>query len=195
VTPSASPSSAPATSPAPSVAPSAAPAFAGWSPLGTAPSGWTAYRGHANVPFALYYPAGWTVDESQAQQGRVYFYAPGVTAPVANAVWMMIDTTGVKDPAATIDAMRDMYIAEVKQQYQQAAIDVARYNSFSGVTFASHGVTCDNGGNLDYAYFGVGLKSQVPWRFRLNSPYDDYDQNLDDYFQGMMNSLSIHSNP
>jgi hypothetical protein len=35
----------------------------------------------------------------------------------------------------------------------------------------------------------------VPWRFRLNSLYADYDANLANYFEGMINSLNIYANP
>jgi len=190
--PSASPSSAPAASPAPSAAPSSA----GWSPTGIAPTGWQAYRGNARVPFSMYYPGGWTVDESHAQEGRVYFYAPGVTAPTPDATWVMLATTGVRDKSATIEALRDQYYQEqIAGKHAQSGIEVSRKNSFSGMTFASLGAGYGDGGSRGYAYFGAGLKNQVPWYFHLNSPYGNYDQDVAAYFTPMMNSLNIYGNP
>jgi hypothetical protein len=191
-TPSASPSSAPVAMPVPS----ASPAPGGGTPNGTAPAGWQTYGGNADVPFAIYYPAGWTVDESHAAQGRIYFYPPGLTAPTADAPWVMVETTGVRDPNANLDVLRDQYYTEqIRDVYPQSAIDLTRTNRFSGITFASVGTTYSDGGQTCYAYLGVGVKDQVPWRFRLNSPYADYDQNLDDYFNAMISSLNIYGNP
>jgi hypothetical protein len=160
------------------------------------PTGWQTYRGHAAVPFAIYYPAGWTVDESHAQQGHIYFYAPGVTAPMSNATWMMVETTGRRSPGANLDVLRDQYYKEqVSTKYAQAAIQVTRYNSFSNMTFASVGAAYNEKGNLCYTYLGVGLKAEVPWSFRLNSPYNAYEQDAATYFSPMLASLNIYGNP
>jgi hypothetical protein len=148
------------------------------------------------VPFAIYYPANWTVDESHAHHGYIYFYAPGVTAPTANATWMAVQTTGVRNPGANLDALRDQYYKEqISDKYSQAAIQVTRNNNFSGMTFASVGAAYSENGNRCYAYLAAGLQDQVPWYFRLNSPNNDYEQNAETYFSPMLNSLNIYGNP
>jgi hypothetical protein len=148
------------------------------------------------VPFSIYFPVGWTLDESQAAQGRVYFYAPGVTAPVANAAWVVIEATGTQTPNGTIEALRDQYYrAQVSANYAQAAIDVTRYNRFSGLTFASVGAAYSASGHLCYTYLGVGLQDQGAWRYRINSPYATYDQHLEAAFNPMFASLNIYGNP
>jgi hypothetical protein len=107
----------------------------------------------------------------------------------------MVATTGVRDPNANIDVLRDQYFRDQFEDYPEAAIDITRNNRFSGITFASLGVTFNEDTDLCYAYIGLGLNNQVPWRFRLNSIYADYDQHLSDYFEGMINSMNIYANP
>jgi hypothetical protein len=143
----------------------------------------------------MYYPPDWTVDDSDAENGRIYFYGPGVTEPVANELWVLVATTGVREPNGNIDVLRDQYFKTQFEAEQKAAIDIDRRNLFSGVTFASLGVTFNEDSDLCYAYIGLGLRDQVPWRFRLNSIYGDYDQNLEDYFNNMINSMNIYANP
>lgn len=141
----------------------------------------------------MYYPPDWTVDESGAKDGRIYFYGPGVKEPVSNQLWVLIATTGIRDPQGNIDVLRDKYFKDQFGDYPDAKVDVTRQNVFSvDIKFASLGVTFDGD---SYAYIGLGLRDQVPWRFRLNSLYDDYDQNLEDYFQGMISSMYIYANP
>lgn len=148
------------------------------------------------MPFSIYFPPGWTVDESRAAEGRVYFYAPGVGEPFEDALWVLIATTGRAEPAANIDVQRDQYFnAEIKTGHPEAGIDVTRANQFSGLTFASLGTTFNANNQLCYAYIGLGLRGGVPWRFRLNSRYGDYSRNLDSTFAPMIGSLNIYNNP
>jgi hypothetical protein len=180
-----------ATAPAPAVATAVPPV-----PLGVAPAGWQTYGGNQRVPFALYYPPGWTVDESRASEGRVYFYGPGVREPFEDALWVLIATTGRVEATANIDVLRDQYFnAEIRGAHPEAGIDVTRANQFSGLTFASLGATFDVNYQLCYAYIGLGLRGQVPWRFRLNSRYSDYSATLDSTFAPMIASLNIYNNP
>ncbi len=190
--PSAAPSVPP--TPRPSAAPSGGPTTG--VPTGAAPAGWNTYSGNAKVPFAMFYPPGWTVDDSRASEGRVYFYGPGVDQPYDNGLWVLIATTGVRDPAGNIDVLRDRYYNEdIKKDHPEAGQDVTRNNTFSGITFASLGTTFNSKQELCYAYIGLGLNQQVPWRFRLNSVYSDYDGNLDDFFSKMISSMKISRNP
>jgi hypothetical protein len=108
----------------------------------------------------------------------------------------MIATDGKPDPNANVDVLRDQYYnQEIKSDHPEASIDITRNNSFSGITFASLGSVYVVNNKNYYAYIGLGLRQQVPWRFRLNSPYDDYDTNLDSYFNDMIGSLNIYANP
>jgi len=193
VRPSAAPSVAPSSRP--SAAPSSAP-VGNTDPLEPAPAGWKTYRGTAKAPFSINYPPDWTVDESRASEGRIYFYGPGVTQPYENALWVLIATTAVRDPTGNVDVLRDSYFnSDIKGSHPEAGVDITRNNTFSGITFASIGATFNSNKDLCYAYIGLGLKNQVPWRFRLNSLYSDYDDNLDNYFTDMISSLNIYANP
>jgi hypothetical protein len=141
----------------------------------------------------MYYPPDWTVDDSSAKDGRIYFYGPGVDQPYSDGLWVMIATTGIRDVNANADVMRDQYFKDQFEDYPDAEVDVTRDNTFSvDIKFKSLGVTFDEG---SYAYIGLGLRDQVPWRFRLNSLSDEYDQNLEDYFQDMISSMYIYANP
>ena len=116
--------------------------------------------------------------------------------PIANQLWVLIATTGIRDPNANVDVLRDQYFKEqIKDGHPEAAIDIDRQNKFSGITFASLGATFNESSQLCYAYIGLGLNNQVPWRFRLNSIYGDYDDNLEAYFNDMISSLNIYANP
>jgi hypothetical protein len=166
------------------------------APLGTVPTGWQIYRGNTRVPFAIAFPPGWTVDDTRASEGRVYFYGPGVSEALEDALWVLIATSGRAEPTANIDVLRSQYFAaELKESHPEAGIDVTRPNQFSGLTFASLGATFDVNYRLCYAYIGLGLRGQVPWRFRLNSLYSDYSANLDSTFGPMIASLNIYNNP
>lgn len=155
---------------------------------GSVPAGWKVYDGGAKVPFVVAYPANWLIDTSQS--GRVYF-----TSPENAATYFLVGTTGVKS-TKTIDELRDEYFNEQFTNCKAKAVDVDRYNKFSNITFASVGTTCDwTDGKLYYSYIGLGLSNQVPWRFRLNSLYGDYDASVADYFKPMLESLNIYGNP
>ena len=160
------------------------------------PTGWQTYGGNTRVPFAIAFPPAWTVDDTRASEGRVYFYGPGVSEPFEDALWVLIATSGRAEPTANIDVLRNQYFAaELKESHPEAGIDVTRANQFSGLTFASLGATFDVNYRLCYAYIGLGLRGQVPWRFRLNSLYSDYGANLDSTFGPMIASLNIYNNP
>lgn len=163
---------------------------------GATPAGWQTYAGTPRVPFMIAYPPDWTVDDSRANQGRIYIYGPGVTQPYEDALWILIGTTGRAEPDANIDVLRDQYFAtEIKDPHPEAGIDVTRRNTFSGLTFASLGTTFNSNGQLCYAYIGLALRDQVPWRFRLNSPYADYTANLESTLAPMVGTLNIYGNP
>jgi hypothetical protein len=137
------------------------------------------------------------VDESHLVDGQVYFRHPSNVA-----IWVLIATTGQRT-TRTADELRDEYYNEQFANCRAKAIDITRDNEFSGVTFKSVGATCDLADGLYYSYIGLGLKSGVPWRFRLNSPYGSYSRNscrcdagnVELYFSPMLATLNIYANP
>jgi hypothetical protein len=144
----------------------------------------------------MYYPPDWTVDESRASEGRIYFYAPGVDKAYDDSTWVLIATTGTAAPGGNIDVLRDQYFNnEIKASHPEAGINITRNNQFSNITFASLGTNFNSNSDLCFAYIGLGLNKNVPWRFRLNSLDADYDDNLSTYFNGMISSLNIYGNP
>jgi len=200
------PSTAPSTSPRPSTSPSSAPSAgpssrpstspSGQLPIGNAPAGWKSYRGNAKVPFSMYYPPDWTVDESRASEGRVYFYAPDIDKAYDDGTWVLIATNGTAAPNGNVDVLRDQYFNnEIKASHPEAGINITRNNQFSNITFASLGTNFNSNSDLCFAYIGLGLNKSVPWRFRLNSLDADYDDTLSTYFNDMIGSLNIYGNP
>ena len=114
-------------------------------PLEPAPAGWKAYRGNAKVPIAINYPPDWTVDESRASEGRVYFYGPGVTQPYRERALGADRHDRLREPNGNIDVLRDQYFNSRDQAaHPEAGMDITRNNTFSGLTFASIGATFDS---------------------------------------------------
>ncbi len=160
-------------------------------PIGAAPQGWKTYLGTKQLPFAIYYPPTWQVDESTISKGYVIFNDPNNDYRA-----VLIGTTGART-TATADQLRDQYFNEVLQSCVNKGVDVTRDNTVSGLTFKSVGATCNfaNDQRLYYNYIGLGLNNNVPWRFRFYSIFGDYSKNLDDYFYPMIASLNIYANP
>jgi hypothetical protein len=179
--------------PAPTVAPTRAPTATTRAqpptPFGTRPSGWKTYTGTV-LPFTLYYPPNWSVDESKLSDGYVIFLQPGEYRAV------LVGTTGVRTNASA-DQLRDEYFNEVLADCTKKGIDVTRDNTFSNIVFKSVGATCNqpNDPDLYYFYIGLGLANNVPWRFRFYSLYEEYNQNVEDYFFPIISSLNIYANP
>ena len=161
------------------------------TPLGAPPGAdWQVYNGHPNAPFALYYPPGWEIDEESAANGLIY-----VRPPSGPNTWMLVATTGKPEPNANIDVLRDQYYNNTLGECTSKAIDRTNYTEYSGLTFAGLGATCETTSGLNYARIGLGLRGQVPWRYRLNAPYGEYSKLLDDFYQPMLASLNIYANP
>ncbi|MDQ6601369.1 MAG: hypothetical protein M3176_17775 [Chloroflexota bacterium] len=158
-------------------------------PRGAIPAGWSVYRG-TRLPFAIAYPPDWSVDASGIESGRIVFRSPG------NAVIeTTISTTGKADPTANIDVLREQDNKAQAQTCRQSGISFTRYNAYSGLTFATVGANCDVVAGLSFYWIGVGLKEQVPWRFRVTAPKDLYNQSTQTIINPMMSSLNIYANP
>ena len=160
------------------------------APLGTVPTGWKIYRGTSPVPFVIAYPPDWRVDTSSIANGQVYFRPSGPDS----TTWMLVATEGQPDPSANIDVLRDNYYNSITSCTKKA-IDRTNTVSYSGITFAGLGLTCDTSNGLLYERIGVGLNKQVPWRYRLNAPYGQYSDLLDSAYSDMLTSLNIYANP
>jgi hypothetical protein len=159
------------------------------TPLGAKPSGWKTYTS-TSLPFTIYYPPDWGVDESKLSSGYVIFVAQKGYRGV------LVGTTGQRTTASA-DELRDAYFNEVLAECVKKGIDITRDNNISGMVFKSVGATCNeaNDPNLYYYYVGLGLNNNVPWRFRFYSLYSEYDSNVADYFFPMISSLNIFGNP
>jgi hypothetical protein len=140
------------------------------------------------------YPPDWTVDESQLDEGAVYF-----RHPTDVATWLLV-ATGQRT-AKTADELRDDQFRGQLVHCRDGAIDLTGDDWVSGILFKSIGMTCNLEGWLHYAYVGVGLKDAIPWRFELHSPYGQYSKsscrceagNLERYFEPMLEWLTIYA--
>jgi len=158
-------------------------------PRGAIPQGWNVYRG-TRLPFAIAYPPDWSVDVSGIDNGRIVFRSPGNVG-----IETTISAAGKADPTANVDALREQDNKAQAQACRQSGISFTRYNVYSGITFATVGANCDVAAGLSFYWIGVGLKEQVPWRFRVTAPKDLYNQNTQTIFNPMMNTLNIYANP
>ena len=150
------------------------------------PAGWKVYSG-TKSPFVIAYPPDWVVDE--AELGKVYFRAPGAV-PFA-----LIYTGGGPDPNANVDVLRDQLFKNLTLPCGKTGIDTTRNETYSGITFATLGSTCDQADGLQYVYTGLGLRNQVPWAFAFFSRYADYEINNRQYFTPMLATLNIFGAP
>ncbi|MBN8964500.1 MAG: hypothetical protein J0H89_03770 [Rhizobiales bacterium] len=157
----------------------------------TVPAGWAVYRGAPEAPFAIAYPPGWRVDTSDVANGRGYVRPTGASS----STWLLIATAGKPQPGANIDVLRDDYYNNTITDCTKKAIDKTNTVVYDGITFAGLGATCDTKDGLLYVRIGVGLNDQVPWRYRFNAPYGDYDKTLNESFFPMLTSLNIYANP
>ncbi len=158
-------------------------------PRGTIPQGWSVYRG-TRLPFAIAYPPDWSVDASGIDNGRIVFRSPGNAG-----IETTISTTGKADPTANVDTLREQDNKAQAQTCRQSGISFTRYSVLSGITFATVGANCDMATGLSFYLIGVGLKEQVPWRFRVTAPKDLYTQSIQSIVDPMFGSLNIYANP
>ncbi|HET8628059.1 MAG TPA: hypothetical protein VFL91_11595 [Thermomicrobiales bacterium] len=192
---------APPTPTAPPPPPTAAPPTAAPAPPAPAPqpttstqpasvpAGWLVYH-NDTLGFALAYPPGWRVDESDAAKGVVY-----VRSPQDNSIWLAISLDGSVQPGVGVDQLRDQFYHDVTQNCDQAGIDATRYNTVAGVTFASLSATCQQGTNLWEYYIGAGLRGGVEWDFQMHALYGQYNTYADQDFSPMLDSLTIYGPP
>lgn len=179
----ATPPPAATSTPAAAPSPSAAPVL---QPTGPVPPGWRQYRGSA-VRFAIAYPSDWTVDESQAGQGLIYFYAPVPD----RSVFLVVGTTGMAEAAANIDVLRDRWFHTRTQGCARFGIEETDQRVVAGSVFATLGATCDLPDGLSYSFTGLGLRHLVPWVFEFNAPYAVYDVALANGFEPMLRTLAL----
>jgi hypothetical protein len=160
------------------------------APLGAAPSGWKTYAGSARVPFAIYYPPNWKVDESSAaSDGQVKFQSP--TPGVSFTMQASTQKTTV-----SIDTLRDAQAKGVANTCKASGIEGTSQETYSGVIFDELLQTCDFG-QPPLLVFGIaaGLNNGYPWTFFLSAPRDSIQNSVDTYFQPMLDSLRIYANP
>ncbi|HET8628058.1 MAG TPA: protein kinase [Thermomicrobiales bacterium] len=153
------------------------------------PAGWLVYR-NTRLGFALAYPPGWRVDESQVAEGIVY-----IRSPQDDNVWLGIRAGGPAQAGVGVDQLRDQFYHDVIKDCDKAGIDTTRYNNYAGITFASLGATCQRGTTLWADYIGAGLRGGMEWDFELSALYQDYNGYDDHYFSPMLATLNIYANP
>jgi len=142
------------------------------------------------VPFAIYYPPDWKVDESQVTAaGRVKFQSP---VP-AVAFTMQVNT---KRTTVSIDTLRDAQAKGIADTCKASGIEGTSQETYSGVIFDELVQTCDFG-QPPLLVFGiaVGLNNGYPWTFFLSGPRDSIKRDINTYFQPMLNSLHIYADP
>jgi hypothetical protein len=142
------------------------------------------------LPFAIYYPPDWTVDASGvASDGQVE-----ITAPTTGvSLTMRVDTDRTN---TSIDTLRDAQAKGIASVCKASGVEGTDQETYSGVIFNELIQTCDYGTPPLFVFgIGVGLNNSYPWAFFVSSPYDDYNDNIDTYFQPMLDSLTIYANP
>lgn len=160
------------------------------APLGAAPSGWKPYAGSARVPFAIYYPPNWKVDESAAAtNGQIKFQSP--TPGVSFTMQASTQRTTV-----SIDTLRDAQAKGVAETCKASGVEGTSQETYSGIIFDELLQTCDFG-QPPPLVFGIaaGLNNGYPWTFFLSAPRDSIQASIDTYFQPMLDSLRIYANP
>lgn len=168
-------------------------------PLGTAPSGWKTYAGNARLPFAVYYPPTWKVDESEiATKGQVRFVSPTNNPSLS----IHVETTRT---TTSIDTLRDAQAKRLAQSCVRSGVELTQQGIVSGAVFNELVLSCDlaNQGQLSVYLVGVGLNNGYAWDITTLSPRKDFNRNscgcaagnVEMYFDPMLNSANIYGNP
>ena len=130
------------------------------------------------------------MDESEiASDGRVEISAP--TPGVSLTISVDLDRTNV-----SIDTLRDAQAKGIAGVCKASGVEGTDQETYSGVIFNELIQTCDYGSPPLFVFgIGVGLNNGYPWSFFVSSPYDDYNDNIDTYFQPILDTLNIYANP
>jgi hypothetical protein len=158
-------------------------------PNGAIPSGWKVYRG-VREPFVIVYPPDWTVDESRAGSGAVYFVAPDPS------IWVGIITTGTDAGGASAETLRDADFKSFVETYPDTQlIQTGWPDRVSGIPFSGYSVAYHEDGVEHFSNIAVGLNEGVPWFYRISAPRSQFDATLNSVFRPMIASLNIYANP
>jgi hypothetical protein len=171
----------------------------GREPFGSAPAGWKTYSGNARLPFAVYYPPTWTVDESEiATKGQVRFVSP-TKSP---SLWIHVDTSRT---TTSIDTLRDSQAKALAASCVRSGVELTKQGVVSGAVFDELVVSCDlaDQGQLSVFLVGVGLNNGFAWDITTYSPRKDFNRNscgcpagnVELFFDPMLNSAHIYGDP
>jgi len=163
-------------------------------PNGPVPAGWKVYTGTLDkLPFVMAYPPDWTVKE---EEGQVTFTAPSGLST------LFFQSSGIADPSANIDVLRNQYFNQTRSTLCRAAGDEGTSRQTrGGIVFAELKASCDyvnpSGGNaVQFAlYIGAGLREGVEWDFTMLTLYPNFNDELRNFYTPMLNSLNIFANP
>lgn len=199
-TPQVTPAAASATAaPAATATSGTAATTASRDPRGTPPRGWKTYPGTARIPFAVYYPPDWTVDESEvATKGQVKFFSP------TRNPYLLIHV-GTEKTTTSIDTLRDAQAKALAQSCVRSGVELTQQGTVSGVVFNELVMSCDlaDQGQLSVFLLGAGLNHGYPWDITAYSPRKDFNHNtcacpagnVEAFFDPMLNSANIYSDP
>jgi hypothetical protein len=169
------------------------------APLGSAPPGWKTYTGNPRMPFAVYYPPDWTVDESDlAAKGQVKFFSPTRNP----SLWIHVNT---ERTTTSIDTLRDAQAKGLAQSCVRSGVELTQQGTVSNVVFDELIESCDlaDQGQLSVFLFGVGLNHGFAWDITAYSPRMDFNHNtcgcpagnVEAFFDPMLNSANIYGDP
>ncbi len=169
------------------------------TPFGSPPPGWKTYAGNLRLPFSVYYPPDWTVDETElATKGQVKFFSPTQNP----SLWIHV---GTERTTTSIDTLRDSQAKALAQSCVRSGVELTQQGKVSGVVFNELVVSCDLAaqGQLSVFLLGVGLNNGFAWDITAYSPRKDFNRNscgcpagnVEAYFDLMLNSANIYDDP
>ena len=169
------------------------------APFGTPPPGWKTYAGIPRIPFAVYYPPDWTVDESDvAAKGQVKFFSPTRNP----SLWIHVNT---QPTTTSIDTLRDAQAKGLADSCVRSGVELTKQGTVSGIVFNELVESCDlaDQGQLSVFLLGVGLNHGYAWDITAYSPRKDFNRascgcpagNVEAFFDPMLASANIYADP
>lgn len=169
------------------------------SPIGSPPAGWKTYAGTPRIPFSVYYPPDWTVDESEVTtKGQVKFFSPTRNP----SLWIHVNT---ERTTTSIDTLRDAQAKAVAQTCVRSGVELTQQGLVSRIVFNELVESCDlaDQGQLSVFLLGVGLNHGYAWDITAYSPRKDFNRNscrcpagnVEAFFDPMLNSANIYGDP
>lgn len=157
------------------------------------PRGWKTYKG-MGVPFAIAYPAHWSVDEANSPVGEISFLGNEKTSSISGT----LATRELASQPVGLDVLRGRFLNVVTRVCEGGKrIGKAGRARFSQVTFATVTAACsgsEEGENEEVKafYLGVAKIDGRQWTFSFSSHQDELARNTRQYFVPMLKTLHIY---